>query len=107
MMASGELKIGNTVVNIRDDYLAFNEWISNYESQMEILMSDEEFASFNDRATHYTFEDFYVEPDDIDEEVEYGMTREKLFEKASKHFPKNLFTDLGYTPLTKEEILKK
>lgn len=107
MMASGELQIGNTVINVRDDYCAFNEWINNYESDQEVLMSDEEFASFNDRATHYTFEDFYVEPDDLDEEDEYGMPRAELFERASKHFPKNLFSDLGYYPLTKEEILKK
>lgn len=107
MMESGELKIGDKVISIREDYLAHNHWINNYESDVEILMSDEEFASFNDRATHYTFEDFYVEPDDLDEEIEYGMPRAELFEKASKHFPKNLFADLGYEPLTKEEILKK
>ncbi len=107
MMETGELTIGDKTINVREDYRAFNHWINNYESEIDILMSDEEFASFNDRATHYTFEDFYVEPTDIDEELEYGMPRAELFEKASKHFPKNLFADLGYEPLTREEILKK
>ena len=106
LMKTGKLVIGNTEIDIRDDYLAFNDWINNYESQIDILMPDEEFNSFNNLATNYTFEEFYNEPDDIDEEQEYGIPRTQLFETVSKHFPRNLFADLGYSPLTKEEILK-
>ncbi|MFZ9615191.1 MAG: hypothetical protein ACO3AG_00805 [Fluviibacter sp.] len=107
MMHTGELKIGDTVIKVRDDYRTSNYWISEYEANNNVLMSDEEFASFNDRALHYTFEDFYVEPDDADEEEVFGMPRAELLEKIAQHFPRNLFAELGYEPLTKEEILAK
>lgn len=107
MMQSGILTIAGVDIDVREDYRAYNKWLSNYESKIDILMSDEEFATFNDLALNYTFNDFYIKPDDIDEEIEYNMPRDTLLSKIAANFPKNLFADLGYEPLTKDEILKK
>lgn len=104
---SGELKIGNKIVTIRDDYLAGNGWITKYESKIENSVDDEFVDNFNKLALNYTFDDFYVAPTDVNEESEYGLTNDELRKRVSKNFPKNLFDELGYSPLSKEEILNK
>ena len=106
MMVSGKLSMTPDIeISVRDDYRASNQWISVYESAMNILMSDDEFAPFNAKALNYTFEQFYAPSEDLDEEELYGMPRDQMMAKAATHFPKNLFADLGYEPVDKVTIL--
>ena len=108
IIASGKLTISPSIeIDLRSDYHAYNQWLSQYEGDIDILMSDEEFAPFNEKMLNYTFADFYNSTDDTDEESEYGVSRAELVDKISANFPMNIFKDLGYEPLTKAEILKK
>jgi len=107
VLADGVLHISEGIsIDVRDDYRGANKWISNYEANTDILMSEQEFAPFNDLFMDLTLAEYYVPSDDIDEEVKYGVDRPTLMAKIGKQFPKNLFNDLGYSPLSRDEILK-
>lgn len=107
VMHSAILPISKDIsIDMREDYQQSNGWLNNYEAQLEVLMSDEEFNEFNPKALNYTFEDYYHPADDVNEEEVYSMPIEELKSRISKKFPINIFEQLGYEPLTKEEILK-
>lgn len=106
IMKNGKIELGDSNIYVSDDFLGYNEYINKYEQNMEILMDDVEFATFNDKISNYILEDFYIPSDDVDEEKEFGMSRSEFISELGKHFPINIFEKLGYDPVDRKNIIK-
>lgn len=110
LMKDGIIKIDETKqVQLPGSWIAANDYINAFEKDMEILMDDSEFEGFNDLISNYTIEDFYKpsnEPGNVNEEEVFGISHKEIYRRASLHFPKNIFKELGYEPVDKDTILK-
>lgn len=102
IIKNGSIIIKDKVITLLEIDCAFNDYISNFEHEMEILMSEEEFESFNDYFDNYGPKEFLGEGQ---EPGEYEISDSEILEILENEMPKGLFNSLGYEALTFNEIL--
>ena len=111
ILASGSFVVNGVDIGVPPGYDNYNGWITQWEKDNVVplhTVSPERVAEFNEYCSNFDFAD--LESDECDKanivqviNDQFGSTYTR--EEIDQIIPTNLFTALGYTPLTYEQIV--